>query len=540
MRESLQVAVAAQAERRPDAVAVSLGEERLTYGELEAESNRLARLLKAGGLRRGDRVCLLVPKSPAAVVAILAVLKADAVYVPLDVTSPASRVMKMIDACGNRWILAADPAAKVLDELFRDPSFAGAHSVGWLSAESPLGCRFTPVFRWGDLAAFPATWCESENGPGDPAHILFTSGSTGVPKGVVITHGNVLAFLRWAHEYFATSPTDRISWHPPLHFDLSTFDVFGTLSAGARLYPVPPELGLLPHKLAEFIRQEQLTQWFSVPSALNYMAKFDAVRQADLPALRRVLWCGEVLPTPTLIYWMRRVPHATFTNLYGPTETTIASSYYTVPRCPQDERAEIPIGRACSGEELLVMDERLQPVPSGVVGDLYIGGVGLSPGYWNDDAKTRSVFVAKPSVTSHQRMYRTGDLAKTGADGLFYFVGRADSQIKSRGYRIELGEIEAALHSLSGLRECAVVGLASDGFEGTAIGCAYVPDSERAVSPTAVRLTLAKLLPSYMLPSKWLVCDTLPKNPNGKIDRPRLRELFARRSAGATASGGEP
>src|SRR3989454_1122663 len=439
MRESLQVAVAAQAERRPDAVAVSLGEERLTYGELEAESNRLARLLKAGGLRRGDRVCLLVPRSPPAVVAILAVLKADAAYVPLDVTSPASRVMKMIDACGNRWILAADPAAKVLDELFRDPSFAGAHSVGWLSAESPLGCRFTPVFRWGDLAAFPATWCESENGPGDPAHILFTSGSTGVPKGVVITHGNVLAFLRWAHEYFATSPTDRISWHPPLHFDL-----------------------------------------------------------------------------------------ATFTNLYGPTETTIASSYYTVPRCPQDERAEIPIGRACSGEELLVMDERLQPVPSGVVGDLYIGGVGLSPGYWNDDAKTRSVFVAKPSVTSHQRMYRTGDLAKIGADGLVYFVGRADSQIKSRGYRIELGEIEAALHSLSGLRECAVVGLASDGFEGTAIGCAYVPDSERAVSPTAVRLTLAKLLPSYMLPSKWLVCDPLPKDPKGKSERPPVRGMCDR------------
>ena len=537
MKELLQAAITAQAERHSEAVAVSLGEERLTYGELEAESNRLARLLRAGGVARGDRVSLLLPKSPAAVVAILAVLKADAIYVPLDLSSPASRVATMIGACGSRWILASDPAMALLDELLRDPSFAAAHAVGWLSETSRSAERFAPQFRWDDLAAFPARACDSQNGPGDPAHILFTSGSTGTPKGVVITHGNVLAFLKWARGYFATSPSDRISWHPPLHFDLSTFDVFCTLSAGARLYPVPPELGLLPHKVAEFIRREALTQWFSVPSALNYMAKFDVVRQADFPALRRVVWCGEVLPTPTLIYWMQRLPHATFTNLYGPTETTIASSYYTVADCPVDERSEIPIGRACQGEELLVLDEALQPVGRGEVGDLHIAGVGLSPGYWRDDAKTRHVFVPKPPGTSGERMYRTGDLAKVGADGLVYFVGRADSQIKSRGYRIELGEIEAALHSLGGLRECAVVGLASAGFEGTAIACAYVPDPDRAAAPTALRAALAKLVPSYMLPSRWLVCATLPKNPNGKIDRARLRELFSTEGAprGGTA-----
>ena len=537
MKELLQSAITAQAERHSDAVAVSLGEERLTYGELEAESNRLARLLRAGGVARGDRVALLLPKSPAAVVAILAVLKADAIYVPLDLSSPASRVATMIAVCGSRWILASDAATALLEELLRDPSFAASHAIGWLSDSSQSAERLAPQFRWDDLAAFPAGACGSHNGAGDPAHILFTSGSTGTPKGVVITHGNVLGFLKWARGYFATSPSDRISWHPPLHFDLSTFDIFCTLSAGARLYPVPPELGLLPHKVADFIRREALTQWFSVPSALNYMAKFDVVRQTDFPALRRVLWCGEVLPTPTLIYWMHRLPHATFTNLYGPTETTIASSYYTVPDCPVDERSEAPIGRACSGEELLVLDDGLRPVGRGEVGDLYISGVGLSPGYWRDDAKTRNAFVAQPAAPSGERMYRTGDLAKVGADGLVYFVGRADSQIKSRGYRIELGEIEAALHSVAGLRECAVVGLASDGFDGTAIACAYVPDPDRGAAPTALRVALAKLVPSYMLPSRWLACLALPKNPNGKIDRPRLRELFSTQGApeGGTA-----
>src|SRR5207249_12279674 len=313
-----------------------------------------------------------------------------------------------------------------------------------------------------DLTRYPTTLPATANGPQDPAHILFTSGSTGLPKGVVITHASVRAFIEWAVAYFGTAPTDRISGHPPLHFDLSTFDMFGTFAAGAELHLVPPEANLLPHKLAELIRSAELTQWFSVPSVLNYMAKFDVVKHDDFPSLRRVLWCGEVFPTPALIYWMKRLPHATFTNLYGPTETTIASSYYTVPSCPEDEKAAIPIGRACDGEELLVLGERLQPVAAGTVGDLYIRGVGLSPGYWNELEKTKAVFLPNPhSPDPTERLYKTGDLARIGEDGLIYFHGRSDFQIKSRGYRIELGEIETALHALNCLRECAILAIDS-------------------------------------------------------------------------------
>jgi non-ribosomal peptide synthetase component F len=323
-----------------------------------------------------------------------------------------------------------------------------------------------------------------------------------------------------------------VSGHPPLHFDLSFFDIFGTFAVGAELHLVPPELALMPTRLADLIRSAGLTQWFSVPSVLTYMARLDAVRHGDFPRLRRLLWCGEVLPTPALIHWMRRLPHVQFTNLYGPTEATIASSYYTVPACPDDPGAALPIGTACDGEELLVLDEALQPVPPGEPGDLYIGGVGLSPGYWRDPVKTEAVFVRHP-LRPAERIYRTGDLAKVGADGLVYFLGRADSQIKSRGYRIELGEIEHALNRLPDIAESAVVAVSTDGFEGSTICCAYVAAPGVTPTPGALRRALGDQLPGYMLPARWLAFEHFPKNANGKVDRPRLREAFAARHAQA-------
>ena len=521
----------AQARRRPEATAIVAGEARWSYGMLEEASNRLAHQLRALGCGRGDRVCVLAPKTPVTIAALLGVLKTDAMYVPLDLGSPAPRLAKMISACDTRWILAGGPGGALLDQLARDGGLPAGVVIGWLDEVSPEPGAWRPAFKWQDLAGHPGTALPSGNRPEDPAHILFTSGSTGVPKGVVVTHASVGHFVRWAVGYFGTASGERISGHPPLHFDLSTFDLFGTFAGGAELHLVPPELSLLPHRLAEWIRESAVTQWFSVPSVLNYLAKYDAVREGDFSALRRVLWCGEALPTATLIHWMRRLPHVTFTNLYGPTEAAIASSYYTVPSCPVDERDPIPIGRPCAGEDLRVLDADLQPLPPGEVGDLYISGVGLSPGYWRDPEKTGAAFLPKPGAPPDERMYRTGDLASRGPDGLFYFHGRADSQVKSRGYRIELGEIETALGALGGLLESAVVGVASDGFEGTAICCAYVPRPAAEVTPAELRAGLAKTLPAYMLPARWLTLPVLPKNANGKVDRPALRARFGAHAA---------
>jgi len=517
----LQDTVRIQAERRPDAVAVVFQGQTATYQQLEQRSNQLARVLVESGCRPGDRVGLLVPKSIQAIVGMLGTLKAGCIYVPMDSSSPPARQAKIVHACEPAFILSATPAAQQLQALMTELVAGATFRTGWLDSGPPD--HPGPDFNVDQIASMPTGPIPCATKSEDVAHILFTSGSTGVPKGVMITHANASHFIQWAVRYFNTLPSDRISGHPPLHFDLSTFDIWGTFLAGAQLHPVSPEISLLPHKLAAFIRDSELTQWFSVPSALKYMAQFDVVKPGGFPALKRLLWCGEALPAPTLIYLMQRLPGVQFTNLYGPTETTIASSYYTVPECPQDDHTEIPIGLACEGEQLFVLDESLQTAPAGEIGDLFISGAGLSPGYWRDLQKTESVFIHH---REHGRIYRTGDLARTGQDGLVYLLGRADSQIKSRGFRIELGEIETALNTLGLLRECAVVGVRTDGFEGTAICCAYSPVPGVQVTPGNLRERLMQLLPSYMIPNQWLSFDSLPLNGNGKVDRPRLRECF--------------
>jgi amino acid adenylation domain-containing protein len=541
MATLLQELVTARAIAQPDRPAVVNGPadrgpadpptSGLTYGELDARSNQIARQLKAVGLDRGDRVALFMRKSPAAIAALLGIYKADCIYVPLDPSSPATRLVKMLESCESRVILAGGVAPRLIDALLAEEPRARTITVGWL--DSAPGPAHTPSFTKQEVSRHSSRPLDYANGSDDPAHILFTSGSTGTPKGVVITHANVLRFVEWAVGYFEMDGSDRVSAHPPLHFDLSFFDIFGAFAVGAELHLVPAELNMFPNRLADFIRDRRLTQWFSVPSALSYMAQRDVIRPGDFPDLRRVLWCGEVLPTPSLIYWMSRLPQVQFTNLYGPTEATIASSYYTVPRCPADPQASIPIGTPCAGEELLVLDDQRMPVARGRIGSLYIGGAGLSPGYWRDADKTRAVFVDSIDRPP-RRLYQTGDLARVGEDGLVYFCGRADSQIKSRGYRIELGEIEAALNTVPGVREGAVVALQTDGFEGSTICCAYVPGAGNDVTPIALRRELSKALPAYMLPARWLAFDAFPRNANGKIDRPRIRQAFETHAAQAS------
>jgi amino acid adenylation domain-containing protein len=513
MSRLLQDRVARAAESHADATAIVMGDERLTYEELEQASDRWARLLVDAGVQRGDRVALLQPKAPAAIVSMLATLKAGAIYVPVDIATPLERIERILRSAEPGILLAAAAAQELVERLDLGVE------VGCVDGRLPGA-----AFGAGDDLATQAPPPRTTTSPSEPAHLLFTSGSTGIPKGVVITHAMVDAFLDWALPCFGHRPGDRISGHPPLHFDLSTFDIYGTLSAGAELHLVPPDV-LLPRQLAGYIRSSRLTQWFSVPSTFAYMARFGVIDQDDFPTLERIIWCGEALPTPVLAHWMRRVPRPTYTNLYGPTEATIASSYHTVPGLPEDETVPIPIGRPCGGEDIVVLDEERRPVPDGELGELYIAGAGLSPGYWRDEAKTAEAFVTEPGTG--RRLYKTGDLGRRDADGVLHFVGRADSQIKSRGYRIELGEVEAALAGVEGVAECAVVGVPSEGFEGTAICCAWARTADAELDQRRLRAELVERLPSYMVPTRWRQLGELPKNVNGKIDRRALREEFA-------------
>ena len=525
MTRLLQDWVSEHAETTPDAPAVVSGSTRLTYAELDTRSSQLAALLQQAGCQRFDRIALLMPTSPAAIIGLLGIYKAGCIYVPLDPASPASRLKKILDSCENKWILATGPVTPALKELLQDEDCRRRLRIGWLDHARPAGEGIDVEFTFDDVIKYPAAPLAPRNGSHAPAHILFTSGSTGTPKGVVLTHANVIHFIEWAVKYFGMDSTDRACAHPPLHFDMSMLDIFSMPAAGGQLHLMPRDLNPLPNTLAEFIRTSELTQWYSVPPVLNYLAKFDAVKFNDFPAMRRVLWCGDVLPTPALMYWMQRLPHAQFTNLYGPTETAISSSYYTVTECPQDPQAVIPIGTACAGEELLVLDQSLRPVAPGETGDLYIGGVGLALGYWRDAERTAAVFVRHPQRPT-ERIYKTGDLARIGDDGLVYFLGRSDFQIKSRGYRIELGEIEAALNTIAGVQECAVVAVASEEFDGLAICCAYVPAQGSGITPTTIRRELSRLVPAYMLPTKWRAFDQFPRNASGKIDRRSLKESF--------------
>lgn len=526
MTRLLQDAISARAEARPEATALVLGHKKLCYGDLESLSNRVAQLLVETRRNPGDRAAILMPKGFEAVIAILGTLKAGAVYVPLDPAEPPARLARTLASAECRWILAADVDGAVLRNTLAPEELRPKPLIGWLGEHSPLGAP-PVVFARADLDSFPPTRPALEGERGSLAQILFTSGSTGQPKGVMIPHETILSFLDWAIDYFGIAASDRVAQHAPLRFDLSTFDLFGTLSAGAELHIVPPQLNLLPHRLGMFIRDHRLTQILCVPSVLNMLAKFDVVRDKDFPELQRVLFAGEVLPTPVLAYWMKKLPRARFTNLYGPTETTIASSFYTVPAIPKSMTDPIPIGQACAGEELLILDDELKPVAGEETGDLYIRGAGVTAGYWRDPERTAAVFLADPAdPSSPRKMYRSGDRARLGADGQIYFCGRSDQQIKSRGYRIELEEIEAALNVQDDLFESAVVAVESTGFEGHLICCAYVPRADADLDESELRSRLGTLIPSYMLPMRWLRYEVLPRNPNGKVDRPALAKAF--------------
>jgi len=426
MTQVLHEWVSRQADVRPDAAAVVAPGECLTYGRLDAMSNQLARALKDAGCKKGDRVCLLMPGSPTATLAVLGILKADGIVVPLDPASPATRLAEVCDSCEPRVVLATARLAPVLDELFDIAGRGASTAVGWLDPDRSAAPTSGAHFSLAEVQSYPSTRPAYGNTRPDAAEILFTSGSTGRPRGVVITHANVIHLVEWALRYFVRSTSDRISGHSSLHVDRSTFELFGAFAAGAQLHVVPPEVQRSPRRLAAVVRTSGLTEWLCVPSTLDDLAGRDAVRPGDFPALKRIVWYGEGLPTPTLAYWMTRLPHVTFTRLYGRTEATIASSAYTVPEIPDDPNAEIPIGTECDGEELLVLNDRLEPVPFGEVGDLYIRGVGVSSGYWRDPDGTATAFLPRPRARdAADRLYKTGDLARVGEDdGLVYCLGR--------------------------------------------------------------------------------------------------------------------
>ncbi|MCH8494544.1 MAG: amino acid adenylation domain-containing protein [Balneolales bacterium] len=517
-----------QARKNGNQIAVSLNDEKISYSLLEVESNKLAGMLIRHGLMPGDRIGLFMEKTPKTIIAMLGITKAGGVYVPLDPHSPAERVIKIIKSSDLYMVFIDHNTTHLFQDLIQtEPDISLLPWVWWSASPVIQADNLSPLFSYKDIDSQKNEAHQVVRSSMIAAHILFTSGSTGQPKGVVITHSNIEAFINWAVPYFNMKVGEHTSCHSPLHFDLSTFDIYGAFAAGCHLHLVPAAISTNPARLSAFILENNLDQWFSVPSALSYLAKFNAIPKGGYPNLKRLIWCGEVFPIDGLKYWMKSLPNVVFTNLYGPTEATIASSFYTVKESP-DELSQVPIGEPCQNEKLIILDDDMQHTKVGEIGNLYISGSGLSPGYWRDIAKTKAVFSWYINEEGERkRIYKTGDLASLGNDGMVYFHGRSDYQIKSRGYRIELGEIESALSQVDLLREYAVVPVQLNGFAGTAIGCAYVgTGAENGTLAPLLKKRLTDKIPNYMMPQVWQEYEQLPRNGNGKIDRKMLSDRF--------------
>lgn len=510
----------ASAAVQPDAEAVVDGGRVLTYAELARLANQTAQLLVSIGVEPGDRVGLYLEKSLESIIALFATLKAGAVYVPLDHHAPSGRLGFMASDCGiatlltrqaqsSTWpdlVAAGAPLERVvvLDGDGDGDSNVAPDGVEVLGQSAVIGEAPTPPPVAGiDL---------------DPAYILYTSGSTGQPKGVMLSHRNALTFVEWAVRRFSIGPSDRLSSHAPLHFDLSVFDVFAACASGATLVLVPPQVSVLPREAVRFIEGNSITVWYSVPSILSMIALRGGLRPGDLPSLRTILFAGEVLPPKYLRMLMEALPRAEFHNLYGPTETNVCTHHH-VESAPEGD-AEVPIGRAIDGVEVFALTDDGRRAQPGEAGELYVRGSTVTGGYWGDPERSAQVLVADPlgrPVTD--LAYRTGDLVRQGDEGEVSFLGRRDTQVKSRGYRIELGEIEAALLTHSSVLECAVVAVPDELVTNRIV--AYVAVSEPLERAELVH-TCATRVPRYMIPEAFEQLEQLPKTSTGKIDRQAL------------------
>jgi amino acid adenylation domain-containing protein len=509
----------ASAESRPDSIAVVDGERSFTYDELDRRSNQLANLLRGEGVRRGDRVALCLEKSFEAVCAIYGVLKAGAAYVPLDPQAPATRQAYILRDAGVRVLLSATKQAPTWDSLRREGADFGTVVV--LDAELTGDVAgAAQLLDAADVASAEASRPHVAGIDFDLAYILYTSGSTGTPKGVMLTHRNCLAFVEWAGEEFGVAAADRLSSHAPLHFDLSTFDLYAAARAGAAVVLAPPAASVFPVELRRFIEGQGISVWYSVPTVLTMLVTRGGLEGGEFPQLRAILFAGEVFPTPHLRRLTQLLPHVRFANLFGPTETNVCT-WWDVPSLPEDMTESIPIGRAIENVDVFALTDEGKLAGPGEIGELCVRGPTVMQGYLGDPERTAERLVSNPlGGVLDQPIYRTGDLVEQMPDGAYRFLGRRDAQIKSRGYRIELGDVEAALHAHPSVVECAVVAIPDEVVTNRLK--AFVTTQDGEVSRADLIAFCAEQIPPYMIPEEFEFPEDLPRTSTGKIDRRAL------------------
>jgi amino acid adenylation domain-containing protein len=493
-----------QAARTPDAVAVVSATEELSYDELNKRANRLAHELIARGVGPESLVGVALYRSAEMVVALLGALKTGAAYLPLDPDYPDSRLEQMVQDAGPSVVLTTNKLRA-----------RWAWAVPFFEMDNP---EFTAALESAPASNLGDAYRTSPLCPQHPAYVIYTSGSTGVPKGAPNTHYGVVNRLAWMQSAYGLDGSDRVLQKTPYSFDVSVWEFFWPLLFGATLVMALPDRHKDPRYLIDTIVSQRITTMHFVPSMLA--AFLEDSTSAHCTSLRRVICSGEALPGELQSQFFQRLSGVELHNLYGPTEAAIDVTAWACRR--EDADATPPIGAPIWNTHAHVLDAGLEPVPVGVTGELYVAGAGLARGYLNRAALTAERFLAHPySGFGGERMYRTGDLARWRVDGTLEFLGRADQQVKLRGFRIELGEIETVLAASPGVGRAAV--LARDDGPSDKQLVAYVtPANGTAPDLAALRRILVQRLPEYMVPSAFVILDTFPVTPNGKLDRKAL------------------
>ena len=516
------------AARRPDAEAVRLLNEAITYRELETRSNQLAHALIKSGVIPGDRIGIYLHKSPAAIVSIFGILKTGACYVPIDASAPGPRLMEIARQCEFRALITSCTLSEKLGNASKEEWPMSA--IFFVDKLPDVAASAPQAFSFADALPSQSVTPPSVKVIGhDLAYILFTSGSTGTPKGVMLSHLNALTFVNWAFDTFAITAQDRLSNHAPFNFDLSVFDIFVAVKAGAAISLVPEGLSVYPVQLSSFIQDQRITVWYSVPMVLTLLQSRGKLEERDLSALRLVLFAGEVFPTKHLRALMQKLAHPRYANLYGPTETNVCAYYEVKPIAP-DESAPIPIGRACANTDLVAIDANGRKITRpGKEGLLYARGSIVMQGYYGRPKESAACFIPNPFAPGREEnLYCTGDWVTLDEKGNYLFVGRKDQMIKTRGYRVELGEIEAVMVAHPAVDEAIALAIPDEEIGNTIRAIVTLSNSRSLTSPELMR-HCAEKLPPYMIPEEIELRDSLPRTGTGKIDRQQLqRETVAR------------
>jgi amino acid adenylation domain-containing protein len=510
------------ARQHPDKVAVSVPEGgSITYRELSTLTNRLRDRLWQLGVRHGDRVGFRLHKSIDSVVSLFGIMKAGAAYVPVDAESPAPRGAFIFNDCAVKVVITESALAPALQDAL---SKLGASPE--ILAVDPSSSGKLPIRQRLDAldAIAPAAEVPSPAGQlDDIAYILYTSGSTGNPKGVVLSHRNALSFIDWVSDTFAPTSADTFSSHAPFHFDLSILDIYVPIKHGARLVLIGESLGKDPARLAPAIASERITVWYSTPSILSLLADYGKLDRYDCSALRIVYFAGEVFPIPRFRTLRAFWPHPRFVNLYGPTETNVCTFYEVPGDNSWESMATFPIGHVCVPNEGKVVDEEGRTVKAGDPGELVIAGPNVMQGYWNLPEQNARAFLVDDQGRT---WYRTGDIVAQEDDGGYRYLNRRDRMVKRRGYRVELGEVEVGLLKNPNVREAAVVAVA-DGDSGVRIAAFVSCQQDRALTIIELKSFASRNLPPYMVPDTFKVLSALPRTSTDKVDFQTLKTLAA-------------